>query len=245
MHNLYEFLYLFRMHEEKTSKTNGCPCKHGSCSSPYIKPETKQPNMAVPPGPRGPPLIGQAFNLDTDHMHLQFMEWQKRFGDMFMFKVFGKSYLVISDPDILRSMFVTCEHASRFNDRPASFMGKYVIDRTQDIVFRQCDDIQQTLKTFSMNYVENTLMQEKWFYDNVYEECEDIVKTLEQTQGSAVDITDILDKFSVKVIGLLVSMCFCSSKITVFLNSFMIFIFFCEPQYYYIFFPIIYLMISV
>ncbi|XP_060593028.1 cytochrome P450 2D20-like isoform X3 [Ruditapes philippinarum] len=191
-----------RMHEEKA---NGCPFNHEKATA-YIKPETVQPVMAAPPGPGGPPIIGQAFNLDTDYMHLQFMDWQKRFGDMFMFKVFGKSFLVISDPDILRSMFITCEHANRFNDRPASFMGKYVINRTQDIVFRNCDDIQQTLKIASMNYVENTLMQEKWFYEKCCEECGDIVKTLEQTEDSAlVDIVDILDRFSVKVIGLLIS----------------------------------------
>lgn len=187
-----------------TKMSNGCPFK-SACSNCEAESDTKDVEMTEPPGPRGPPIIGQAFNLDTDYMHIQFMEWQKRFGDMVMFKAFGKPYLTISRPDILRKMFVTSENANRFNDRVASFMGKYVIERTKDIVFRKCDEKQQTLKMATLNYVENTLMEEKWFYEDICEECDDVVKTLEQLKDAPVDIVEVLDKFSVKVIGLLIS----------------------------------------
>lgn len=185
--------------------SNGCPFKaaDAKCANGL---ENKHKDMSEPPGPGGLPLIGQAFNLDTDQMHIQFMEWQKRFGDLFMFKVFGKHYLVVSHPDILRNMFVTCEHANRLNDRPASFMGKYVIERTKDIVFRKYDEQQQTLKMATMKYVENTLMDERWFYESVSDECADVVKALDLLRDSNVDIAEILDTFSAKIIGLLVSL---------------------------------------
>lgn len=181
---------------------NKC-CGHFAKDSQKTEPKQERPS--APPGPRGPPLIGQAFNLDTDHMHIQFMEWQKRFGDMFMFKVFGKHYLVISHPDILRKMFIECEHAQMFNDRPASFMGKYVIERTKDIVFRNHDEKQTILKREALDYIENRLLEEQWFYGSVYEELKDVVKHFDTVQGSPVDILAVLDSLSTKVIGLLLS----------------------------------------
>lgn len=161
--------------------------------------------MSEPPGPRGPPVFGQAFNLDTSNMHLKFMEWQKVFGDMFMFKILGKHYLVVSHPDILKKMFVTCEHAKMLNDRPASFMGKYVIHRTKDILFRSLDEKQQYLKLATMDYVDDKLQGVKWFYEGVKEEIVSVINDIDHTKDCDIDIIGYMDRLAAKIIGLLVS----------------------------------------
>ncbi|KAL4229568.1 hypothetical protein ACF0H5_012607 [Mactra antiquata] len=189
-----------------------CPFSNGNGS---LKPKETQKSfdsedmnedkMEVLPGPRGAPLVGQFFNLDTDNLHMQFMEWQKAYGDLFMFKVFGQHYVVISHPDILKEMFVTCEHAHLFNDRPASFISKYVIDRNKDILFRKCDDKQQIIKMAALNYIETELLNgsEKWFYDNVIEEFEELNTSLVDVKDAPVDITKKMDLTIAKVIALL------------------------------------------
>ncbi|WAR06095.1 ARMP4-like protein [Mya arenaria] len=193
-------------HAYITTDAEATVCKaNGHGTNHVISKPTDHVTMAAPPGPGGPPIIGQAFNLDTDHLHLQFMEWQKRFGDLFMFKVLGKNFLVISHPDILRRMFVTCEHAKRFNDRPASFMGKYVIDKTKDIVFRKCDDEQQILKNACLEYLEARLLEETWFYTAVCQEARDLVRDLTHLEGKNVDVIAVLDRLTVKIMGLLLT----------------------------------------
>ncbi|KAH3690318.1 hypothetical protein DPMN_191088 [Dreissena polymorpha] len=131
--------------------------------------------MTSPPGPRGMPVFGQAFSLDMDHVHLTFMEWQKRFGDLFMFRILGKNCMVVSHPDILRKLFDTCEQAKTFNDRPCGFMSKYVIHNSKDILFRNMDEKQQFLKNAALNYFENQLVEEKWFYSAVTDEIRMLV----------------------------------------------------------------------
>ena len=162
--------------------------------------------MSLPPGPRGMPLIGQAFSIDKDRLHLQFMEWQKIYGDMFMFVMLGKHYLVINHPDIMRKMFTTCPHAQTFNDRPAGFMGSHVIGKTRDIVFRSFDDQQRALKMATRDYVERTLNEETWFYKTVETEMGNVIKRLQMEKSHPVKIMDILDRSASKIIALLVSM---------------------------------------
>ncbi|XP_052259524.1 cytochrome P450 2D27-like isoform X2 [Dreissena polymorpha] len=161
--------------------------------------------MTSPPGPRGVPVFGQAFNLDMDHMHLTFMEWQKRFGDMFMFKILGKHFMVVSHPDILRKLFATCEHANAFNDRAHSFMNKYVIHNSKDILFRNMDDKQQFLKNAATNFFENQLVEEKWFYSAVTDEIRLLVSEIECLIDREVDIIGIMDKLVIKIMGLVLT----------------------------------------
>lgn len=172
---------------------------------PEIMATSKTSKCSRPPGPRGPPLIGQAFNLDTSHMHHQFMEWQKIHGDFFMFKLLGKHYVVISHPDILRKMFDSEKYSCTFNDRPASFMGSHVIGDTKDIIFRNFDEKQRQLKQAAWCYVEHTLKTEKWFYQCVSVELQNVLEKLIAQKDRPVNLLETLDLFSAKVIGLLVS----------------------------------------
>ena len=184
-----------------------CPVhinNNSKCNNSKVTASNNHVIMTEPPGPRGPPLFGQAFNLDVSNMHLKFMEWQKAFGDMFMFKILGKHYLVVSDPDILRKLFVTCEHANMLNDRPASFMGKYVIHRTKDILFRSLDEKQQYLKVATMDYVEDKLQCVKWFYEGVVEEIQSVLNDIDHIKEYDIDIIGIMDRLASKIIGLLV-----------------------------------------
>lgn len=173
--------------------------------SPDIMTSPKAGKSSRPPGPRGPPLIGQAFNLDTSHMHHQFMEWQKVHGDFFMFKVLGKHYVVISHPEILRKMFDTGKYSCTFNDRPASFMGSHVIGDTKDIIFRNYDEKQKQIKSAAWCYMEHTLKSEKWFYECVTDEVQALVMKVKNYKIRTVNMLELLDVLSAKVIGLLLS----------------------------------------
>lgn len=156
--------------------------------------------MAELPGPCGPPVFGQAFNLDSDHLHLQFLDWKNKFGDIFMFKVMGKHFLVVSHPDILKDMFITCENADKLNDRPRSFMGSHVIGETRDIVFRNWDEEQKVLKQAAKEYIDNTVMKEDWFCECLKSEMSLLVKEIESKGGTPADILNITDTCATKIV---------------------------------------------
>ncbi|HVZ43402.1 MAG TPA: cytochrome P450 [Ramlibacter sp.] len=51
------------------------------------------------PGPRGWPLVGNAFQIDRKHLHLQLEEWARQYGSVFAFSIGRRRFLVITNPE--------------------------------------------------------------------------------------------------------------------------------------------------
>jgi len=73
------------------------------------------------PGPTPLPFLGNA--LDTiksrGQMHLQFDDYYKKYGRLFTVYLFSRTpAIVVSDPEMLRELFVKEFHS--FHDRPVS-----------------------------------------------------------------------------------------------------------------------------
>lgn len=64
------------------------------------------------PGPRGWPVVGNAFQLDRDRLHLQLESWAERFGKLYTFRIAQRRFLVITEPDAI---------ARVLRDRPDGF----------------------------------------------------------------------------------------------------------------------------
>lgn len=64
------------------------------------------------PGPRGWPLLGVAPQVRPEAFHRQLEAWTARYGDMFAFRIAGRQFLAVSDPDTV---------AGVLRRRPASF----------------------------------------------------------------------------------------------------------------------------
>jgi cytochrome P450 len=64
------------------------------------------------PGPSGPPLIGNALQIDLTRLHAQLESWAAAHGDLYTFRLGPTRCLVVSDPDAARKVFA---------DRPLGF----------------------------------------------------------------------------------------------------------------------------
>jgi cytochrome P450 len=64
------------------------------------------------PGPRPWPVVGNAFQIDRDHMHRRLEDWAAQYGTPFTFRIAKGRFLVVSDPDAI---------AKVLRDRPEGF----------------------------------------------------------------------------------------------------------------------------
>src|SRR5579859_3473600 len=52
------------------------------------------------PGPRGLPIVGNAFQIDGPTMHLLLELWARTYGPMYKFRLGSLEAVVVSDPDL-------------------------------------------------------------------------------------------------------------------------------------------------
>ncbi len=51
----------------------------------------------MPPGPWSLPFLGVAYKLNPKASHLTYTEWNKKYGDVISFTLFGKDQLLINN----------------------------------------------------------------------------------------------------------------------------------------------------
>ena len=64
------------------------------------------------PGPRGLPLLGNTLQVEPARLHQIAEGWAREYGDFFRFRVAGRSFLALADPDAI---------AAVLRDRPDGF----------------------------------------------------------------------------------------------------------------------------
>ena len=72
------------------------------------------------PGPRGWPIVGNAFGLDRSRIHAQVEAWRHAYGPTFRFRVGGRRLLVVADHEAV---------AAALRDRPDGFRRTRTLER--------------------------------------------------------------------------------------------------------------------
>ena len=100
----------------------------------------------VLPEPFSLPFFGHALFMDLRNLHLTFAKYAEKYGRIFQVKIFGQTVVVLNDHKLVRKAFANDYYGDVFNDRPASFVGKYVGFGYRNISFGQCDKRTLTLR---------------------------------------------------------------------------------------------------
>ncbi|KAF9456359.1 cytochrome P450 [Collybia nuda] len=58
----------------------------------------------LPPGPPTKPLIGNLDIFPTGHIHLQFLQWAKIYGDVFSLKLMNKTMIILNNPTLVKEI---------------------------------------------------------------------------------------------------------------------------------------------
>ncbi|MCJ1240632.1 hypothetical protein MMC14_008636, partial [Varicellaria rhodocarpa] len=79
----------------------------------------------LPPGPPTLPIVGNFHQLPKSGAHFKFTEWAAKYGGIFSLKVGPANTVVISSPDLIRSL--VDKKSSIYSDRPASYVSHDLI----------------------------------------------------------------------------------------------------------------------
>ncbi|MED6170196.1 hypothetical protein PIB30_028582 [Stylosanthes scabra] len=74
-------------------------------------------NKALPPGPRGLPIIGNLHQLDNSSLYLQLFELSKKYGPIFSLQLGLKPAIIISSPKLAEEALKN--HDREFSGRPS------------------------------------------------------------------------------------------------------------------------------
>jgi cytochrome P450 len=89
--------------------TNAMPMQTSAPQAPELK-YTR--TIADLPGPKPVPLFGNLLQMDKRRIHRTMEKWMQKYGDIFRFKVFGTTVVVVSDYTVVAGML---------RERPATF----------------------------------------------------------------------------------------------------------------------------
>jgi len=85
------------------------------------------------PGPRGFPLVGNAFQIDPRRAYETLATWSRIYGDVYRIDLFGQPVIVLSSVDTIREVLV--QRGRDFAGRPRLFFrAGFMADSYQDIV---------------------------------------------------------------------------------------------------------------
>lgn len=79
--------------------------------------------LPLPPGPKGYPLIGNAYDIPHHYPWLTYAEWAHNYGDVFSFNVFGKTTIVLSSLEAVTELLE--KRSSNYSDRPRMVLSSY------------------------------------------------------------------------------------------------------------------------
>ena len=82
----------------------------------------------LPPGPKGWPIAGIAFQVAGLRPYVQFTEWHKTFGDIYLTWFFGHPMTLVNSPELIQEVLVT--KSKEFANRAPIFKWNYLLQGT-------------------------------------------------------------------------------------------------------------------
>lgn len=153
----------------------------------------RRPKVRLPPGPKGKLLIGVATDLNPKTAHLTLAKWAETHGALYSFRVFGLTSVVISDVRLIRKAYSSEAFQGVLNDRPESFVGKYLAYNYSDVGFAKYHDatvkLRKCLHKALHFYGDGVKKFEKLFTS----ELEKIVDEFQKSSANLVDPREVLE----------------------------------------------------
>ena len=157
----------------------------------YTRPNKLRSNP--PPGPWSPPLVGNIFSVDTTNIHMTFAKLSEKYGKIFRVSLLGNENVVINDVDLLRKAFLGEEYGEVFNDKPDTFLAKYILFNC-DIGFGGANKCTYTLRKMLQKGLKVFGDGVLRFEHQVIEELDRLVVKINTKNGQDIDICPLLKK---------------------------------------------------
>ncbi|KAI0339656.1 cytochrome P450 [Trametopsis cervina] len=88
---------------------------------------------ALPPGPKGMPIVGNVFQMMTPKTWLLLTEWTKTYGPIYSLNIVGIPVVVIGSAEVAADLLD--RRADSFSDRPRFVMGSELMSREKFVLY--------------------------------------------------------------------------------------------------------------
>ncbi|XP_045157633.2 cytochrome P450 2B19-like [Mercenaria mercenaria] len=164
----------------------------------------KQNNSNIP-GPTGLPFLGSVFSVNPEKMHLSFYKWALKYGTIFKIRICGKTIIVLNDFDLVRKVFAEKEQIEYFNDRSETFVGKFAVYETSDIVLSLNNNQKFVLLKRLLQKCLKRQSQTGGFRNSFNEEMERLVEKIEQYDGKEFELKPFIRHSLANLVSILMS----------------------------------------
>ena len=157
---------------------------------------------SMPVGPTGWPIVGNTFQINPYKFHFTLEQWVKEFGPTLKCSILRTNMVVLSSPELIRKAFSSEKYDKILNDRPESFLGKYIMRNYSSMIVARYDEtLFKARKTFHralhlygdgfpkfentvMGEIDNLIVHLKSYKDNDF----DPAPVFERSLGNLVSI---------------------------------------------------------
>lgn len=74
------------------------------------------PNLSLPPGPKGLPVLGNLLQIPHAHQWLTYSRWKKEYGEIIYAQVFNTSLIILGSAKATHELFE--RRSGNYADRP-------------------------------------------------------------------------------------------------------------------------------
>uniref|UniRef100_A0A8B9JVX0 Cytochrome P450, family 2, subfamily P, polypeptide 6 n=1 Tax=Astyanax mexicanus TaxID=7994 RepID=A0A8B9JVX0_ASTMX len=132
-----------------------------------------------PPGPPTLPFIGNLHTIDTTRIHLQFIEFAEKYGNLFSIQIFGPRAVVVNGYKLVKELYVN--QGDHFADRPV-FPLFHDIFKDKGLVASSGYAWKQQ-RRFALTTLRNFGLGKKSLEPSILLECRYLIEAMSNEQG--------------------------------------------------------------
>ncbi|XP_071816908.1 cytochrome P450 2U1-like isoform X2 [Apostichopus japonicus] len=144
----------------------------------------------VPPGPKGWPIIGNAFTMTGENLYATLTEYSRTYGGIFSLQLGPKLVIILNTLDVAKEAYV--DQASAFSKRFMPPAIRYIVGQEGSLIFGD-GPIWKEQRKFLLSAFREFGVGKKSLQERVNEEASYVLEVIERAKGQPINIHFVIN----------------------------------------------------